>query len=62
MESDHEQSVIALKSFLHNIDLTKVILSARSITTEAVQILQCRNQLEFVHRGVREGGRGAVVL
>ncbi len=45
MESDHEQSVIALNRFS---DLTKMILSARLIKTEAVQILQCRNQLAFV--------------
>ncbi len=63
MESDHEQEchrpkiVSAHLGFDKN-DPQRTIESKQ----KQVQILQCRNQLEFVHRGVHEVRRGAVVL
>ncbi len=42
MESDHEQSVIALKWFLRNLGFDKNDPQRTIDQTEAVQILQCR--------------------
>ncbi len=49
MESDHEQSVIALKSFLHNLGFDKKVSWAHD-WSEQKQYKSCsvENQLEFV--------------
>ncbi len=42
MKSDHEQSLIALKPFLHNLGFDKNDPQRTIDQKEAVQILQCR--------------------